>query len=345
MMFWKLKTVLDLCDMENSSKDTDAQLSKVEDDGEEIRNFDYEILTPGMRELRQGQWFRRGLSGIETGKGVNYQWKAKGQCSRGDQCSFQHDGYERAKPTPKKTLHLLNHQHQQVEVRGEEGASVEGVRLGSPTDSRATTSWKVLALNYFVNVDILLNVGFHKTESVCKTMQRVLVSALEGWGTAKIRSRRRCGDKMHRQFWKMYDSWVVYRRAAGIFSDFMERHPSLGTNSTSTIHKKCAASSKHARNKGPSLGKIQVKLPHQWSPYAFKFEDRSQEETGRYERCACGDAWKFAKNIYKLKEKDKATFFSPTDEWSLPVASTIKPEERVLWWTTEQACIWWAGGF
>ena len=27
--------------------------------------------------------------------------KAKGQCSRGDKCSFRHDGDERAKPTPK----------------------------------------------------------------------------------------------------------------------------------------------------------------------------------------------------------------------------------------------------
>ena len=32
------------------------------------------------------------------------------------------------------------------------------------------------------------------------------------------------------------------------------------------------------------------------------------------------------KKISKLKEKDKATFFSPTDEWSLP--STKKSEER-----------------
>ena len=28
------------------------------------------------------------------------------------------------------------------------------------------------------------------------------------------------------------------------------------------------------------------------------------------------------------QRKGKATFFSPTDEWSLPAASTIKPEER-----------------
>ena len=33
--------------------------------------------------------------------------------------------------------------------------------------------------------------------------------------------------------------------------------------------------------KGPSLEKIQVKNPHQRSPYAVKFEDRSHEETAR----------------------------------------------------------------
>ena len=102
----------------------------------------------------------------------------------------------------------------------------------------------------------------------------------------------------------------------------------LGPTSTSTIHPVYAASSKYPENNGPSLGKIQLKLPHQRSPYAMKFEDTSQEETERQQRCARGKAWNLAKNIHKLKEKDKATFFSPTDEWSLPAASTIKQEER-----------------
>ena len=38
--------------------------------------------------------------------------------------------------------------------------------------------------------------------------------------------------------------------------------------------------------KGPSLAKIQVNVPHQRSPNAMKFEDRSQEETQRQQRCA-----------------------------------------------------------
>ena len=81
-------------------------------------------------------------------------------------------------------------------------------------------------------------------------------------------------------------------------------------------------------NKGPSLNKIQVKHPHQRSPYAVKFEDQSHEETERQERCAAETRGDLAKNILKVKETDQATFFSPTDEWILPAASTIKLEER-----------------
>ena len=54
-----------------------------------------------------------------------------------------------------------------------------------------------------------------------------------------------------------------------------------------------------SENKGPSLGKIQVKVPHHRSPYALKFEDGSQEETARQERCVCGDAWRLAKEYLK----------------------------------------------
>ena len=81
-------------------------------------------------------------------------------------------------------------------------------------------------------------------------------------------------------------------------------------------------------DKGPSLNKIQVKSSHQRSPYTVKFEDQSHEETEGQERCASGDAWTFAKNIFKLKETEKATFYLPSDEWFFLAASTIKLEER-----------------
>ena len=39
------------------------------------------------------------------------------------------------------------------------------------------------------------------------------------------------------------------------------------------------------------------------------------------------------------KEKDKATFYSPAEEWVLPVAEAKEPEDRE-WWIQEQVCIW-----
>ena len=84
----------------------------------------------------------------------------------------------------------------------------------------------------------------------------------------------------------------------------------------------------HREKKGPSLGKIQVKSPHQRSPHAMKFEDPSHEETERQRRCVRSKAWNLAKNIFKLKENDKATFYSPAEKWVMPVTSIKEPEER-----------------
>ena len=78
------------------------------------------------------------------------------------------------------------------------------------------------------------------------------------------------------------------------------------------------------RDQNPSLGKICP--PHERSPNAPNFENRSQEETEWQEQGA-REAWKLAKNELKLKEHERATFFSPSENRCLP-ASSLKPEER-----------------
>ena len=57
--------------------------------------------------------------------------------------------------------------------------------------------------------------------------------------------------------------------------------------------------------KGPSLGKRNVKVLHQRSPYAMKFEDRSVEETERQQRCARSKAWNLAKNMFQAQKKKR----------------------------------------
>ena len=81
------------------------------------------------------------------------------------------------------------------------------------------------------------------------------------------------------------------------------------------------------RDQNPSLGYICPGEPHQRSPNAPTFEDRSQEETEWQEQGAREAAWKLAKSVLNRKERDRATFFSPSENWCLP-ASTLKPEER-----------------
>ena len=66
---------------------------------------------------------------------------------------------------------------------------------------------------------------------------------------------------------------------------------------------------------------------HERNPNAPKFEDRSLEETEWQERCAREAAWRLAKSVLELNEKNKATFFSPSGNRCL-LASTLRPEER-----------------
>ena len=81
------------------------------------------------------------------------------------------------------------------------------------------------------------------------------------------------------------------------------------------------------RDQNPSLGLICPGEPHQRSPNAPKFEDRSQEQTEWQEQGAREAAWKLAKSALKVKVDERAPFFSPSESRCL-LASTMKPEER-----------------
>ena len=81
------------------------------------------------------------------------------------------------------------------------------------------------------------------------------------------------------------------------------------------------------RDQNPSLGYICPDGPHQRSPNAPKFEGRSQEETEWQVQGAREAAWRLAKSVLKIKEQERATFFSPSENRCLS-ASTLKPEER-----------------
>ena len=91
--------------------------------------------------------------------------------------------------------------------------------------------------------------------------------------------------------------------------------------------------------KGPSLGKMQVTPRHQRSPHAMKFEDQSQEETERQQRCARGKAWNLAKHIYKLKEKTRLHSTRPRKNGYSQLRQWKSRRKESLWLIQELVCI------
>ena len=68
---------------------------------------------------------------------------------------------------------------------------------------------------------------------------------------------------------------------------------------------KAVARHAHIRDQNPSFGLICPHEPHQRSPNAPKFEDRSQEETEWQEQGAREAAWKLAKSVFRSRRKTK----------------------------------------
>ena len=96
MMSWKVCANSKLYNIESHKKTFVAQLSNVEDDGEEKHRSETRItkkFDARKERIETGAVVksRKGLSGVERGPRECNQWKSKGQCSKGGSCSFRHD--------------------------------------------------------------------------------------------------------------------------------------------------------------------------------------------------------------------------------------------------------------
>ena len=102
------------------------------------------------------------------------------------------------------------------------------------------------------------------------------------------------------------------------------------------------ASARHTkiRDQNPSLGLICPGEPHQPSPNAPNFEDRSQEETEWQEQGAREAAWKLAKRVLQLKEKQTEQHSSHLRKKGACLRHQIlNLRNENLLWTPERRCI------
>ena len=255
-----------------------------------------------------------------------WQWKADGQSSKGDDCSFLHDMNKRAKPTqPNPSPRSSTRQN----VKNASRTRSPGGRSPSGRMSRLPCKGylKGTCTNSFCEKWHPPECLFYKSKNEFRFGEKCSYAHRQVDEQPSKRSTKNGG--------KSTVAMLKDTRQLGCIFQVMEPPKSIlrkSTNMQKPIQrvKFTKAIARHAkiRDQNPSLGYICLGDPHQRNPNAPKFEDRSQEETAWQERCAREAAWKLAKHIQQLKEKDKTAFFSPSKNRCLPAPSTRKPEER-----------------
>ena len=296
--------------------------------------------------------------------GYCWQLETNGQCVKGDNCSFRHDMNKRAKSTqPNSSPRSSTQQNERKpsRTRSPRGKSPSGRMSRWPCKDylRGTCN------NSFCEKWHPPECFYCKTKSGCRFGEKCSFahrqvdeqptkrsktnddkSAVAILKKGNCQEREPGADGCHDRPGKpgkRGDKKLGQNSSKRQFSDarqlgcvFQDMKPPKsilrkGTDMPRPIQRvkftKAIARHTKIRDQNPSLGYICPGEPHERSPNAPKFEDRSQEETEWQEQGAREAAWKLAKRVLKLKEHQRATFFSPSENRCLP-ASTLKPEER-----------------
>ena len=271
-----------------------------------------------MKELKQEQWLRlkKGKNvSVERKPGECHQWKATGQCSKGDGCSFCHDDSTRGEKTQSSSPVPRPQTHND----GRKPSKGKSPRGSSPTGRRNQKACR----RYLTGNTAKKNRDANSSKSACSGTPRLTASP--------TKSRRKVVEKDRLPYGRIRSNWVAYHRTKSHRNPnrFLRKSTkSLGPKRSVQFSKGTIRHGKIGKIKGPSQGVTGQCEPHDRSPHAPKIEDRTHEETLQQERCSRRDVWEMAKNANMLKEKDKATFYSFSEVWSFKAPSSTKPEEK-----------------
>ena len=293
-----------------------------------------------------------------------WQWETNGQCVIGDNCSLRHDMNKRRKVSPSNpspNSFMQQNERKSSRTRSPRGRSPSGRMSRWPCKDylRGTCN------NSFCEKWHPPECLFCKTKRGCRLREKCSYAHLEVEELPSKRSKKNDGKSavaiLKKGNWQERESVTNEchdrpgkpgkrsdkklgqnsskrqssdtRQWSCVFQDMTPPKSILrkGTDMPKPIQRvkftKATARQTKIRDQNPSLGYICPGEPHERSPNAPKFEDGSQEETEWQEQGAREAAWKLAKSVLKLKEHQRATFFSPSENRCLP-ASTLKLEER-----------------
>ena len=143
-----------------------------------------------------------------------------------------------------------------------------------------------------------------------------------------IRGVAKSWDEIHRNVsYLMHDNWVAYFRDMTPPKSILRKSTDMPKSIQRVKFTKAIARHTRIRDQNPSLGYICPGEPRQRGPTLQNLRIVHKKRQSGQEQGAREAAWKLTKNVFKLKEYERAAFFSPSENRCLP-PSTLKPEER-----------------
>ena len=229
--------------------------------------------------------------------GYCWQWKANGQCSEGENCSFRHDINKRAKSTqlnPSPSSFMQQNERNASRTRSPRGKSPSGRMSRWPCKDflKGTCNnsfvWKVTPSRMLVLQD----------REWMSIRGKVLIRTSSGWRTAKQKVQKEWWQKcsshvdwrrmsitieqgdLSSMLTQIHGNWVAYSRiwSRRSLHQFYGRAQTYGIRCVK-IHESRCLSHWHSRPKILRSEWFAQVNPISRSPNAPKFEDRSQEET------------------------------------------------------------------
>ena len=215
---------------------------------------------------------------VHKGQGECWQWQANGQCTKGDQCSFRHVRNKRAKattqptPSPEHTT-----QAEGGKILAISKSPKRKVRLGKYLVNCARNIFKVLVRIHLLNSGIPSSACFTRQKRDANTVISAS-SHTAGMKSSPAKGRKKLAKK---------SAVAMVRETKNLGCVFQDMEPPKSSSSlrkSSTMQKpnRCVRFTKttlhcaKVRDRNPSLNKICPGDPHQRTPNAPKFEDRSQ---------------------------------------------------------------------
>ena len=276
-----------------------------------------------------------------------WQWETNGQCVKGNNCSFRHDVNKRGKSSPSnpsQNSFMQQSERKPSRTRSPRGKCPSGRMSRWPCKDylRGTCN------NSFCERWHPPECLFYKNKNGCRFGEKrsfahrqvdaqptkwsksndvksaVAMLTRGDWherGFVTDRSHDRSGQPDKRSDKKLERKSSQRRlsdaRQLGcVFQDMTPPKSILrkSTDMPKPIQRvkftKAIARHTKIRDQNPSLGYICPGEPHERSPNAPKFEDRSQEETEWQEQGAREAAWKLAKRVFKFNENEKEQYSS-----------------------------------